>query len=162
GFPVTNGAAQKTESGSTDAFVARLTVPTGTDPTTTTTTVLSSSTTSSTTSSPTTTLAGGSTTTTTAPCRSARCTLGALPQTPACAGQAIPASVTGKLAQAAALLDQAAASPGKQARKLLKKAKKALKQAGAKATRASKGRHPQISPACANALRGGVSRVLGG
>jgi hypothetical protein len=162
GFPITNGALQTTEKGSTDAFVARLDVPTGIDPTTTTTFSPTTTTDFSTTSVPTTTLAGGATTTTTVPCRSARCTLAALPQSPACAGRPVPATVTAKLAQAATLIDQAASSPGKQARKLLKHAKKLLKQAATKATRASKGKHPQISPACANALRSGVAGVLGG
>src|SRR5262249_10273336 len=74
GFPITNGAPQTTEKGSTDAFVARLEVPTGTDPTTTTTFSATTTTFSSSTSFPTTTLAGGSTTTTTVPCATAHCT----------------------------------------------------------------------------------------
>ena len=159
-FPVTAGAAQTSEKGSTDAFVAKVDVPTGIDPTTTTTSVPTTTTVSV--SSTTTTLVGGSTTTTTLRCTTARCTLAELPQTPACVGQSIPASVTTKLAKAATSIDQAATRPAKQARKLLKRAKKALKQAAAKAARASKGRHPNISPACGNALRGSVAGVIGG
>src|SRR5262249_47191205 len=162
GLPATAGAPQGTEKGSTDAFIARLDVPTGIDPTTTTTTTTPGTTTTifSTTSVPTTTLAGRTTTSTTLACRSARCTLEELPQSPACVGQSIPATVSAKLAQTAALLDQAASADAKHARKLLKRAKKALKAASAKAARAAKGKHPQISPACANALRSGVAGVI--
>jgi hypothetical protein len=154
-FPTTSGAAQTTEAGGSDAFVTKLSVPIGSDPTTTTTI-------SSTTLVPTTTISGASTTTTTLACASARCTLAALPRNPACAGQSIPASVTGKVAHATSLIDQSASSSGKQARKLLKRATKALKQAAAKATRAAKGKHPKLSPACAAALHGGLAGVVAG
>jgi hypothetical protein len=115
------------------------------------------------TSTTTTTIAGPSTTTTTTlPCTSARCVLAALPSTPACAGETIPANVMKKVDQAANLIDQAASSPARRARKLFKRAKTALKQAVAKATRATKGKHPTISPACANALAGVVGGVVAG
>jgi hypothetical protein len=70
--------------------------------------------------------------------------------------------VTGKVAHATSLIDQSASSSGKQARKLLKRATKALKQAAAKATRAAKGKHPKLSPACAAALHGGLAGVVAG
>jgi hypothetical protein len=157
-FPVTAGAAQTTVAGSTDAFVARLEVPTGIDPTTTTTSVPTTTSVSSTTS----TLVAGSTTTTTLPCATARCMLAALAQTPACVGQKLPATVTTRLTKAATFIDEATSKPAKQQRKLLKRAKQALKQAETKAARASKGRHPKISPACASALQGGIAGVIGG
>jgi hypothetical protein len=159
GFPITAGAFDATEAGSTDGFVAKLSVPSGVDPTTSTTSTTGFSTTSL---AATTTLAGASTTTSTLPCTTARCMLSALPQSPACAGQTIPPTVTAKLTKAESLIDQAASSSAKQAKKLLKRAKKSLKQAATKATRATKGRHPQLSPACANALRSGLASVVAG
>ena len=91
---------------------------------------------------------------------SARCSLQSAETSPACAGQTIPASVTGKLTKAANFIDQAAASPPKKARKLLKRAKKALKQAEANATRAAKGK--KLSSDCAAALKGAADGVLAG
>jgi hypothetical protein len=132
--------------GTFDVFVATLPAP-GSPGTTSTTTV--------TTPGPTTT------TSTTLPCTSARCALEGVQTNAACAGQTIPARVTGKLEQAANLIDQAASSPAKKARKLLKRAK-ALKQAEAATTRAAKGRRPKISPDCARALRGAADGVVGG
>jgi hypothetical protein len=157
GFPITAGAFQATEKGSTDVFIAKLSVPTGIDPTTTSTTIVTT-----TSSTATTTVRGHTTTTSTLPCTSARCALSALPQSPACAGQTIPPTVTAKLGKAETLIDQAASSPAKLAKKLLKRAKKALKQATTKATRATKGRHPQLSPACADAIRSGLAGVVAG
>jgi len=89
---------------------------------------------------------------TTHPCTTARCILEAALMSSACAGQTIPAGVTAKFAKAEKLIDQAASSPEKKARKLLKKAKRALKQAGAKATRAAKGKKPTLSADCAAAI----------
>src|SRR5439155_847242 len=60
---------------------------------TTTTTLTGSTVTTTTTTMP--------PTTTTLPCTTARCTLGAAVMSPACAGQTIPPSVTGKLTKAA-------------------------------------------------------------
>ncbi len=157
GFPITGGAFQATEAGSTDVFVAKMSVPTGIDPTTTSTTVVTT-----TSSTATTTVRGHTTTTSTLPCTSARCTLSALPRSPACAGQTIPPTVTAKLGKAETLIDQAASSPAKLAKKLLKRAKKALKQATSKATRATKGKHPQLTPACADAIRSGLAGVVAG
>jgi hypothetical protein len=123
-------------------------------PTTTTTTSQPQPTTTTTLALP--------TTTTTVPCTTARCILGAALMAPACAGQAIPTSVTGKLSTAENLIDQAATSPPKKARKLQMRAKKALKGAVAKATRGTKGRKPKISSACAAALRHAGDGVLAG
>ena len=119
---------------------------------TTTTTLTGSTVTTTTTTMP--------PTTTTLPCTTARCTLGAAVMSPACAGQTIPPSVTGKLTKAANFIDQAAASPAKKARKLLKRAKKALKQAEANATRAAKGK--KLSSDCAAALKSAADGVLAG
>ena len=81
---------------------------------------------------------------------------------PACAGQTIPASVTGKFSRAESLIDQAATTPGKKARKVRQKAKTLLKQAGAKATRAAKGKEAKLSTACAAALKDAAGRVAAG
>jgi beta-propeller repeat-containing protein len=161
GFPITAGAFQTTGHGSTEVFATKFSTPTE-GPTTTTTTLTPVSTTTLPGGATTTTIAGATTTTTTLACRTPRCTLARLPSTPACAGQTLPATVTKKLDQAASLIDQAASSPAKQARRLLKHAKTALKQAAAKATRAAKGKHPKLSPACAHAVTGVVGGVLGG
>jgi hypothetical protein len=103
-----------------------------------------------------------SSTTTTQPCRTARCTLDGALLSPACAGQAIPTSVTKNLSNAETLIDQAATSPVKQARKLLKRAKKTLKRAAGKANRAARGKHPEISSACDNILQEAVATVMAG
>ena len=113
-----------------------------------------------TTTTSTTTTTRQPTTTTTVPCTRARCTLQSAETSPACAGQTIPASVTGKLTTAENLIDQAATSPAKQARKLLKKAKKALKQAEGKATRAAKSK--KLSSDCAAALKDAADGVVAG
>ena len=81
---------------------------------------------------------------------------------PACAGQTIPASVTGKLVKAETLIDQAAATPGKRAHRLRQKAKNILKQAGTKATRAAKGKKAKLSASCAAALKDAAGRVAAG
>jgi hypothetical protein len=102
------------------------------------------------------------TTTTTLPCTTARCTLGAALMAPACAGQAVPASVTRKFSTAENLIGQAATSPPKKARKLQMRAKTALDGAVAKATQATTGRKPKISSDCAAALRQAANSVLVG
>ncbi len=81
---------------------------------------------------------------------------------PACAGQTIPASVTGKLTTAETLIDQAATTPGKKARKVRQKARNLLRQASAKATRAAKGKKPKLTAGCAAALKDAAGRVVAG
>jgi hypothetical protein len=81
---------------------------------------------------------------------------------PACAGQAIPASVTGKLTTAETLIDRAATTVGRKARKFRQRAKTALKRAGASATRAAKGKKAKLSTACAATLKAAASGVATG
>ena len=81
---------------------------------------------------------------------------------PACAGQTIPASVIGRFTTAENLIDQAATTHGKRARKVRQKAKNLLRQAGAKATRAAKGKKAKLSTACAAALKDAAGRVAAG
>ena len=81
---------------------------------------------------------------------------------PACAGQTIPASVTGKLTTAENLIEQAATTPGKKARRTRQKARNLLRRAGAKATRAAKGKKAKLSAACAAALKDAAGRVAAG
>ena len=102
------------------------------------------------------------TTTTTLPCTTARCTLGAALMSPACAGQTIPASVTGRFSTAETLIDRAATTPGKKARKVRQKARNLLRQGGVKATRAAKGKKAKLSGACAAALKDAAGHVAAG
>ena len=81
---------------------------------------------------------------------------------PACAGQTIPASVTGKLTTAENLIEQAATTLGKTARKVRRRTRNLLKQAGAKATHAAKGKRARLSAACAAALRAAAEGVVAG
>jgi len=102
------------------------------------------------------------TTSTTLPCTTARCTLGAALVSPACTGQTIPASVTGKLSTAETFIDQAATTSGKKARRVRQKARNLLRQAGAKATRAAKGKKATLSTACALAVKQATNGVRSG
>jgi hypothetical protein len=101
-------------------------------------------------------------TTTTLPCTTARCTLGAALTSPACAGQPIPASVTGKLNRAETLIDRAATSPDTKARKLRRRARHLLKEAGATATHAAKGKKAKLSTPCAADLKNAAGHVAAG
>jgi uncharacterized delta-60 repeat protein len=101
-------------------------------------------------------------TTTTVPCATARCTLSAALASPACAGQIVPASVTGKLATAETLIDQAATTPGKKGRTARHKAKSLLRQAGANAIHAAKGKRAKLSRACATALKSAAGLAAAG
>jgi hypothetical protein len=124
-----------------------------------TTTSTTSSTSPSIAQQPTTT---ATTSTTTLPCTTARCTLVATLISPACAGQTIPASVSGKLSTAETLIDRAATTPGKKARKVRQRAKILLRQAGANATRAAKGKKAKLSTACAAALKAAAGAAASG
>ena len=126
--------------------------------TTTTTATIATSTTTTTTS----TILPSTTTTTTATCVTARCTLNAALMSPECAGEAVPASLTGKFNTAETLIEQAATTPGEQARKALKRAKVVLRKARAKATHAAKDKKATISSACAAVLEQAVNAVLSG
>jgi hypothetical protein len=95
-------------------------------------------------------------------CTSARCILGAALVSPACAGQAIPASVTRKLSTAETLIDQPAPRPVKKARKVRHRARRLLRKAGATATRTAKGKKGNLSAACAAALNDATGRVAAG
>jgi len=70
--------------------------------------------------------------------------------------------VTSKLSRAETLFDQAATTPGKKARKVRQRARNLLKQAGAKATRAAKGKKAKLSAACAAALKRAAGLVAAG
>jgi len=94
----------------------------------------------------------------TLPCPSVRCILEAATND-ACAGQAIPASITKNFDRAASLIEQSATRPPKQARKLRRRAKEALAHAKTEATRAAKGKKRKISTNCAAALRVAAKRV---
>jgi uncharacterized delta-60 repeat protein len=126
----------------------------GASPATTSTTATTQAPTTTTSSTPT-------TTTTTLPCTTARCTLGGVLTSPACVGQPIPQSVTGKLNRAETLIDQAATSTAKKARKLCQRARRLLRKAGAMATHAAKGKgkKAKLSAACATALKDAAGSV---
>jgi len=80
----------------------------------------------------------------------------------ACAGQTIPPSVTGRFRKAETLIDRAATTPGRKARKVRQKARNLLRQAGARATRAAKGKKAKLSAACAAALKEAAGQVAAG
>ena len=163
----TNLVASDT-NGTQDVFVhvrtpATYSTSTSTSSTTSTTRVTTTTTTTTVTSTtsptpPTTT----TTTTTTLPCTTVRCTLGAALMSPACAGQAIPASVTGKLSTAENLIEQAATTPAKKAGRVRQKARNLLRRAGAKATRAAKGKKANLSAGCGAALQQAANSVRSG
>jgi hypothetical protein len=100
------------------------------------------------------------TTTTTLPCASARCTLDSSVASPACAGHAVPSSVTTRFDLATNLIEDTGTSPAKQGRRLLKRATKVLRSARATAKRAASGRRRKISSECATVLEDAVERVL--
>jgi len=110
----------------------------------------------------TTTITTPTSTTTTLPCTTARCLIEAALMSPACGGETIPTSVTGKFGTAEALIDQAASMHGKKGRRLLHRARSVLRHAGTKAARAAKGKRATISAACAAALERAVNSVRSG
>jgi uncharacterized delta-60 repeat protein len=129
------------------------------------TTATTSTTTRNTTTTSITTPTGATTTTTTTlPCTTARCTLDSALMSPTCAGQPIPAGVTGKLNKAESLIDQATTSPAKKARRLRQRAKNLLRRAGATATHAAKGKGKKVklSGVCAGALNAAAAGVAAG
>ena len=153
--PTTTSTTSTTAAPTTSTTVTTTTQA----PTTTSTTVSTSTTTTAATAS-TTTTGAWTTTTTTLPCTTARCTLGTALSGAECAGQTLPASVTAKLTRAMRLIGQAATSPARKAHRFLNEARRALNQAGTKAIRASKGRRPRISPACAEAIRNAAQSIV--
>ena len=100
--------------------------------------------------------------TTTVPCGTARCTLDTALQSPECAGQAVPRNITTKLDQATQLIEQARNSGAKKAKRLLKHAKTTLNVAVKAADKASRGRPPKLTAACAASLRRAADGVQGG
>jgi hypothetical protein len=93
------------------------------------------------------------------PCTSPRCFMEGALRSQACAGDTVPPSVATKLDRALDLIDMAAATgkvkPLKGAARLLKKATKA-------AGKASHGRRPRLSTACADAIRTAADGVRSG
>src|SRR5437660_12005335 len=77
---------------------------------------------------------------TTLPCTTARCTLGAALMSPACAGQTIPASVTGKLTTAETLIDQARRPLARRRARSARRRGTSSGRQAPKATRAAKGK----------------------
>jgi hypothetical protein len=130
-------------------------VASGSELTTTTTTSTPTITTSPT---PTTT----SPTTTTIPgCTTVRCALDAARESPACAGQTLPASVAAKLDRAIAQLALAPSQTDKKAKKLYKSAKRLLAKASKAAGKAARGKRPKLSADCAAAIRDAIATAIG-
>ena len=95
------------------------------------------------------------------PCSSARCSLDAALADPACAGERVPARVTGRLERGANLVDRATGMAPKRARRLLKRAKRLLTRANRTAIQAAKGKKPKIVADCAAALEGTIGQIEG-
>ena len=144
----------------------------GTAATTTTTTIAPRATTSTvpveaTTSTipgvaTTSTVPGATTTSTTVPCETVRCLLDAGLQSPACAGETIPPTITKNLDRAAHLAEQAGVGVPKRVRRLLKRARRALTLAENAAKRASRGKKPKLTVACEMAIEGAAEDVRNG
>jgi hypothetical protein len=112
----------------------------------------------------TTTVATGTTspTTTTIPaCTTVRCVLDDARDTPACAGQTLPPSVTLKLDRALGRIELAASQTEKKAAKLYKSAKRLLAKASKAAAKATRGKRPKLSAECASALRDAIANAIG-
>jgi hypothetical protein len=130
--------------------------------TTTTSTTTSSTTTISATSTTTSTPASTvPPTTSTLPCVTTRCLLDAPLQGDACAGATIPPSVSSKLDKAVRLIAQGSGS-SKKAKALRRAAKNTLRLASKAARKATKGKKPKLSSACADAIQRAANGVLAG
>jgi hypothetical protein len=122
--------------------------------------------TTTTTSTPTATTSPTPTTTsptsTTIPaCTTVRCALDDARETPACAGQTLPASVAAKLDRAIGQIELAPSQTEKKAKKLYKTAKRLLGKASKAAGKAARGRRPKLSAECASALRDAIANSIG-
>jgi hypothetical protein len=104
---------------------------------------------------------GSSTTTTTLPCPTPRCSMDAAVQGPACASDTIPRAIRRRLAHARALLERAETSPPGKVRMLRERAKRLLERAGASALRATRGRKPRLSAACAASIEEMAHQLTG-
>jgi hypothetical protein len=116
---------------------------------TTTTTIITTTTTST-------------STTSTLPCETARCVLDAALYGGACAGQAVPGSVTTKLDRAVALIERAQSTTGKEQRHRFAKAKTKLRLAGKAVRKAAKGKNPKLTAGCPAALEHAAASVRSG
>jgi hypothetical protein len=95
----------------------------------------------------------------TSPARAARCSVDAVVQGSACGTETIPAAIRRKLGRAPELMELAETSPTGKARLLRKKARRLLGQAGTSALRASRGKKPKLSGACATAIKETTDRL---
>src|SRR5262249_13828970 len=100
------------------------------------------------------------TTTTIPPCDTPRCAIDDARQPPACAGGG-PASIGKKLDRALSQAELAEGQPPKKATKLYKAAKRLLGKAAKAVVKASRGRHPRLSPDCAASLRNAIAVATG-
>jgi hypothetical protein len=119
--------------------------------------------TTTTTTSPagsTTTTAPGATTTTLPACTTVRCAIEQALAAPECAG-GVPTSVGRKLDRAIDQDELAPSQTTKKAARLYTAAKRLLGKASKAAAKASRGKHPRLSPDCAATLREGISSAIG-
>ena len=105
------------------------------------------------------TVPGMATTSTTVPCGTVRCLLDAGLQSPACAGQTIPPTITKNFDRATHLAEEAGRSVRKKVRRLLKHARRALTLAEDAAKKATRGKKPKLTVACAVAIEGAAEDV---
>ena len=101
------------------------------------------------------------TSTTIPACTTVRCMIDEARETPACAAQTLPRSVSAKLDRAIGQIELAPSQTEKKAAKLYKGAKRLLAKASKAAAKAARGKHPKLSAECAAALREAIGAALG-
>jgi hypothetical protein len=79
----------------------------------------------------------------------------------ACGSAAPPASLTKKIDQSIAALDAAGNQSPAKAKRTRARARKLLKAAGSLAARGARGKKPKLTAACADAIRGALSDIIG-
>lgn len=157
----TNATTSTTTSTSTTVVTGTSTSSSSPPTTSAPTTSLTTTTITTTTVVVTTSTIVTTSTTTTLPCTTARCLVDQA-LTGACSDSTVPASVTKKIDTAIQLLDRAAGTTGARAAKLRKQATHLLKLAKTATRKASRGRHPKVTPGCASALGNAIGDVLDG
>jgi hypothetical protein len=105
------------------------------------------------------TVPGVATTSTTVPCGTVRCLLDAGLQSPRCAGETIPPTITKNFDRVTQLVEQAGGSAPKRVRRLLKHARRALALADNAAKKATRGKKPKLTVACAAAIESAAADV---
>jgi hypothetical protein len=101
------------------------------------------------------------TTTTLPPCPEL-CAPGTATNGPACLGQTLPAKLVRRLDAAVGLAARAVTAPAARAGRLRSKAGTLLSRARTAAAHAALGKHPRLTPTCAQAIQDAVDRIAAG